>query len=492
DSRNDKGNEAILAEYNKLKEAAYREENNLSSTAAIDSDKLDDYTYTSAQAAADKNKAAFTAAADEVFKDEGYKFNVDGSTLSIKNGIINKNFSIASVEGGTLGLTKGNATNKINDNATLREMGIITADSGFNINGKTVAVKADMSVKDFLAAVNKADAGVTMSYSTVENRFILEANDMGAGGNVEVEDNALTQALGIAGSGVTVEEGRNAIFELDGVEIYHNSNSYEIDGTKFDFTDAIENETYKVGLTKDYTDVKQVIKDFVKDYNQLIEDVYGHIGTAPARDSNDNTYEPLTDEEKEEMSEEEIEKWEIAAKKGVIYNDSTVSGIMSQIRTALYNTVTTDDGKKFGIFNMGITTIAYDYASHGKLEIDEEAFDKAFDENAETIAKLFTDADTGIMKKIDTILDDAVSTTTSKGVIRGSLIRKAGLEKGSSAKNNEIYRQMQSINERINTLQDRYDAKEEYWWKVFTNLEKMMGEFNDQSAYLSNYFGSTQ
>lgn len=491
DSRNDKGNEAILDEYNKLKEAAYRKENNLSSTASIDADKLNSYTYTSAQAAADKNKAAFTAAADEVFKDEGYKFNVDGSTLSIKNGIVSKNFSIASVEGGTLGLTKGVATNKINDNATLREMGIITADSGFNINGKTVAVKADMSVKDFLAAVNKADAGVTMSYSTVENRFVIEANDMGSGGNVDVEDNALTQALGIAGAGASVEEGRNAIFELDGVEIYHNSNTYEVDGTKFDFTDAVENETYKVGLSKDYTDVKQVIKDFVKDYNQLIEDVYGHIGTAPARDSKNNTYEPLTDEEKEEMSEEQVEKWEKAAKKGVIYNDPTVSSIMSQIRTALYNTVTTEDGKKFGIFNMGINTIAYDYASHGKLEIDEDKLNEAFDSNPDAIAKLFTDPDTGIMKKIDTILDDAVSSTTSKGVVRGSLIRKAGLEKGSTAKNNDIYRQMESINKRISTLQDRYDAKEEYWWKVFTNLEKMTAKFNDQSAYLANYLGGT-
>ena len=261
--------------------------------------------------------------------------------------------------------------------------------------------------------------------------------------------------------------------------------------SKFDFTDAVENETYKVGLSKDYTDVKQVIKDFVKDYNQLIEDVYGHIGTAPARDSKNNTYEPLTDEEKEEMSEEQVEKWEKAAKKGVIYNDSTVSSIMSQIRTALYNTVTTDDGKKFGIFNMGINTIAYDYASHGKLEIDEDKLNEAFDSNPDAIAKLFTDADTGIMKKIDTILDDAVSSTTSKGVIRGSLIRKAGLEKGSSAKNNEIYRQMESINKRISTLQDRYDAKEDYWWKVFTNLEKMTAKFNDQSAYLANYLGGT-
>lgn len=491
DSRDESGNEEILAEYNRLKEAAFRKENNIYDDQAVDKKALDNFSYTSVQAAKDKNSAAFTAAAEEAFKDEGYDFVVSDGYLGIKSGAyVNKNFSIASVEGGTLGLAKGVATNKISDNATLGEMGLVTSASEFKINGKTIKVNSDTTVSDFISAVNKAGADVTMSYSTVENRFVLEATDFGSGGNIDVEENELTKALGIAGSGVSNVEGQNAIFELDGVEIYHNSNSYEVDGTKIEFEDAVANTTYKIGLAKNYDDVKQVIKDFVKDYNQLIDDVYGHIGTSPVRDNKNNTYEPLTDEEKEEMSEDEVKKWEEAAKKGVIYNDPTVSSIMSQIRTTLYNSITLDDGKKFGIYNLGIATIPYDYASHGKLEIDEEKFDQAFDENPEAISKLFTDPDTGIMKRIDTILDNAVSTTTSKtGAIKGSLIRKAGLEKGSTAKNNEIFRQMEQINKRINTLQDRYDAKENYWWDVFTNLEKMMGKFNDQSAYLSNYLG---
>jgi flagellar hook-associated protein 2 len=58
------------------------------------------------------------------------------------------------------------------------------------------------------------------------------------------------------------------------------------------------------------------------------------------------------------MSEDEITKWEEKAKQGVIYNDSTVSSIMSQIRTALYGSVTMDDGSKFGIYNMGIAVLS--------------------------------------------------------------------------------------------------------------------------------------
>ncbi len=490
DSREDDGNSAVLAEYNKLKEAAYRKENNLSSTASIDQDDLDDYTYTSTQAAKDKNSAALESALNSAFKSDGVGFTVSSSDGTIT---CDTEFSITSVEGGTLGLTKGAATNKISDNITLSEMGFKNAASGITINGTTIDVNEDMTVSEFISAVNKSDAGVTMSYSTIENRFIIEANDMGDGGDFTIGDNAFTEELGLtADSGAVTEAGRNAIFELDGVEVYHNSNSYEYEGTKFDFTDAVEGTTYKIGISKDYEDVKTLIKDFVSDYNQLISDVYDYIGTAPVRDSNDNLYEPLTDAEKEEMDDDEIEKWETTAKKGVIYNDSTVSSIMSQIRTALYNSVTLEDGSKFGLYSMGITTVAYDYTSHGKLEIDEDAFDAAFEENADAIAKLFTDSETGIMKKIDTILDNAVSTTTSgSSSYKGSLVRKAGVESTLSASNNEIYRQMELINKRIDTLQDRYDSKEEYWWDVFTNLEEMMSEFNSQSSYLSSYLGSS-
>ncbi len=492
-SRYDDGNAAVLAEFNRLKEAAYRKQNLISDSESVSEAELKKFNYSSSQAAADKNTANFLEAANNTFSDQMLSFFIDSGSLRVWGGGQSFDFTITSVEGGTLGLAKGTATNKISENMTLKEMGVASGDSSFKINGKTVDVKSDMTVKDFLAAVNKAGANATMSYSTAENKFVVEATDMGAGGNVDIEENDFTKALGIAGAGVDIKEGKNAIFELDGVEIYHNSNSYEVDGTKIDFADAQVDTSYKIGISKDYEDVKKLIKDFVKDYNQLIDDVYEHIGKAPARDNKNNLYEPLTDAERDELDEKEIEKWEEKAKQGVIYNDSTISSVMSQIRTALYNTVTLEDGKKFGLYSMGIATIAYDYESHGKLEIDEEKFDKAFSERPDAIAKLFTDPETGIMKKVDTILDSAVSTAArsngSSTTYKGSLIRKAGVEKGASAKNNQLFRQMEQINKRIQTLQDRYDAKEEYWWTVFTNLEKMMGEMNSQSNYMASYLG---
>ncbi len=486
DSRENAGNGSILAEYNELKLAAYKKANEGRNPTA---EQLESFSYSSVQAAKDKNSKALESALNKAFSSDGVGFVIDSK--GYLNG--SEEFSITSVAGGTLGIRKASASNKIATGNSLRDLGIAGKDETvkFKINGKEISVASSASVTDLVKAVNSSGAGVTMNYSNLDGRFTVTANDMGNGGDVEIEANKFTAALGLAENETTAmqaEIGRNAIFELDGIEIYHNNNSYTFDGTTVNFEDAEIGSEYSVGISKSYDDVKKTIKDFVKDYNQLIDDVYKYVGTAPKRDNKNNLYEPLTDDEREAMSEDEIEKWEKAAKQGILYNDSTVSGIMSNIRMVLYNSVDSSDGKKFGLYNMGIKTMAYKEDAHGKLEIDEEAFDKAFTEHADDIMNLFTDPDKGIMKQVNNVIDNA---TRSTGKVKGSLVRKAGLETGTSAKDNEIYRQMEQITKRIETLQDRYETKEDYWWKVFTNLEKMMSNMNSQSSYLANYFGGT-
>ncbi len=496
DSRNEKGNEAILKEFNALKLAAYRRQDGVSPLANPTQEELDKFSYTSTDAARDKNSASITSALNKAFSDEKIRFSYDDEKKAMsayKSGEGNLEFSMTATSGGTLGLTKGTSSNKYSGKTKLADMGITgNGEDGaysFKINGKEIKLGKDATIDGMIEAVKKSGAGVTMSYSALTNSFDITANDMGPAGNFEIEGNDITKALGLVDdSGIVIgyEEGVNSIININGQTIYHNSNDFTFDGTTFKFDEDITlGEEYNVGLSKDYDDIKKTIKDFVKDYNQLIDDVYKHIGTAPKRDKKDNLYEPLTDAEREEMDEDEIEKWEEAAKQGVIYNDSTVSGIMSRIRTAMYNGVKLEDGSTFGLYKMGIKA-STEYEDHGKLEIDEEAFDKAFEENAEAISKLFTDPDKGIMKQINTALDNAVRST---GKVKGSLINKAGLETGSTAKDNYIYRQMKSVSDRISQLQDRYDAKEEYWWDVFTNLEKMMSDMNSQQSYLASYLG---
>lgn len=492
DSKGQTGNEAILAEYKGLKTAAYRKSYNLAENEIVSDEQLEKFTYSNEQAAKDKNAASIKEALKGV---AGYTFNFDGTYVTAADSNGNSvDFSMTSVEGGTLGLTKASASNKISSGSTLSDLGFKPEADGtykLNINGTEISLDKNSTISSMMSAVNKSAAGVTMTYSSLTNSFTLESKEFGGAGKVEVGDTSLGRSLGLVDDNGTVgaSEGQNAIFEINGQEVYLNDNTYTLDGNTFTFNDNMTiGETYTVNIAKDSTTVKDALKKFVESYNKLIDDVYGYIGKSPAKDDDGNTYEPLTNAEKEEMSEDEITKWEEKAKQGVLYNDSTVSTIMSQMRSALYTNVTLDDGSKFGIYNLGIKTSS-EWSEHGKLQIDENAFDKAFENNEDAIIKLFTDSDTGMMKKLNSVIDGAVKSSGAVNT-RGTLVRKAGKADSSVTTDSTIYKEMVKMQDRLKELQDRYDTKEEYWWKVFTNMETAMADLNSQTSYISSYLGT--
>ncbi len=492
DSKSQTGNEAILAEYKELKTAAYRKSYNLADNEIVSDEQLEKFNYSNEQAAKDKNAASIKEALKGV---AGYTFNFDGTYVTAADSNGNSvDFSMTSVEGGTLGLTKASASNKISSGSTLSDLGFKPEADGtykLNINGTEISLDKKSTISSMMSAVNKSAAGVTMTYSSLTNSFTLESKELGGAGKVEVGDTSLGRSLGLVDDNGTVgaSEGQNAIFEINGQEVYLNDNTYTLDGNTFTFNDNMTiGETYTVNIAKDSTTVKDALKKFVESYNKLIDDVYGYIGKSPAKDDDGNTYEPLTDAEKEEMSEDEITKWEEKAKQGVLYNDSTVSTVMSQMRSALYTSVTLDDGSKFGIYNLGIKTSS-EWSEHGKLQIDENAFDKAFENNEDAIIKLFTDSDTGMMKKLNSVIDGAVKSSGAANT-RGTLVRKAGKADSSVTTDSTIYKEMVKMQDRLKELQDRYDTKEEYWWKVFTNMETAMADLNSQTSYISSYLGT--
>lgn len=492
DSKGQTGNEAILAEYKGLKTAAYRKSYNLAENEIVSDEQLEKFNYSNEQAAKDKNAASIKEALKGV---AGYTFNFDGTYVTAADSNGNSvDFSMTSVEGGTLGLTKASASNKISSGSTLSDLGFKPEADGtykLNINGTEISLDKNSTISSMMSAVNKSAAGVTMTYSSLTNSFTLESKEFGGAGKVEVGDTSLGRSLGLVDDNGTVgaSEGQNAIFEINGQEVYLNDNTYTLDGNTFTFNDNMTiGETYTVNIAKDSTTVKDALKKFVESYNKLIDDVYGYIGKSPAKDDDGNTYEPLTNAEKDEMSEDEITKWEEKAKQGVLYNDSTVSTVMSQMRSALYTSVTLDDGSKFGIYNLGIKTSS-EWSEHGKLQIDENAFDKAFENNEDAIIKLFTDSDTGMMKKLNSVIDGAVKSSGAANT-RGTLVRKAGKADSSVTTDSTIYKEMVKMQDRLKELQDRYDTKEEYWWKVFTNMETAMADLNSQTSYISSYLGT--
>lgn len=422
----------------------------------------------------------------------GVEFDVEisGTTASItaknSDGEL-QNVSVTSASGSTnnFGVTSATTSiSQISNSTTLADLGIAADENGkynFTINGKAFSFSGDTTVKDMMKSVNASDAGVKMAYSSLENAFTITASEYGTGSKIEISGDAqgLLGGLGLmAGSQYT--EGSNLEVEINGRLIESDGNSVEVDGTTFTFTAASEGSEFTTSVTKDTSAIADTIKKFVEDYNKVIKEVYEMLDEEPEK-----KYYFLADADKEELnlSEKQEEQWEEKAKKGLLYNDNTINSIMSKLRTSLMGSVEGADGSMFALSSLGITT-ATDWKEHGKLIIDEEKLTAAIENNMDDIAELFSDSENGIMNKFAAALEGAVGTTGDKG----TLINKAGLATGSTAKENQLYDMIKRTNDKITMLKKRYESEENRLWKKYSAMESMLSTLNSQSASISSYF----
>ncbi|MGN1105859.1 MAG: flagellar filament capping protein FliD, partial [Huintestinicola sp.] len=147
-----------------------------------------------------------------------------------------------------------------------------------------------------------------------------------------------TALSGVNNEGNMLLRGSNAQMTINGITLESTSNSFNVQGCTFSITDVKEfteddiangdAEEITVNVSKDTSRIKDTVVQFVEAYNQLLDKVNEQLNTARPK-SKGEYYDPLTDEQKDEMDSDEIEKWEEQAKQGLLYHDSTLSKVFT-------------------------------------------------------------------------------------------------------------------------------------------------------------------
>lgn len=403
-----------------------------------------------------------------------------------------------------------------------------------SINGVDFEFKEDEKISNIISTINKSDAGVTMSYNETSDSFSIKASDSGASGQIDIQDvngnlaevmfgtqvkdgngnivsynrtvtdangNPPTNANGDSVASSKFKAGEDATISVDfgdgagPMEIKRSSNVFDIDGMSITVTgtfgtygsdghiDEVASKAEAVTFDAQVDSDKAVdaVKQMVDDYNALIELVNKELTTKRDRD-----YAPLTDEQKADMSENEIKLWEEKAKAGMLFNDSDLRGLSSELRTIFSST----DMK--ALEDAGIS-ISSDYSENGKITFNEDKFRAAVEADPDGIAALFTsekdagaDFD-GIMTSMEALCKKYASTT---GATKGILIERAGNTASPlSLTNNAFFKEMEEIQTLIDTLNDKLKSERTRYNNQFTNLEVLMSQMNSQSSYLSQLTG---
>lgn len=397
------------------------------------------------------------------------------------------------------------------------------------INGKEVGkFTQDTALETVMNAINSdTDAGVNVSYSNLTNQFVFTAKETGEGGRIELGngkgDDLATALFGKVDTEDenTYSAGQDAIFKatVNGSTMYlsRSSNTFDMDGMSvtlkgtFNNTDrgtdadpikssdltgmtsANESKMFEKGESVTFTSksdtdtIVDAIKQMVEDYNKIVTEVKGAYSDMPLQQTNGSRYEPLTEEQKADMTESEIEAYEEKAKTGILFGDNDLSSLYNALRSAI--APGGNDGsflRSIGIktsYSEGLTTI----------ELDESALREALETNPDQVKDIFTKSkdngasSDGLMTSIQKVTNRYAATT---GATKGILIEKAGSKYSpTAALDNTLLDQMNEIDDQIETWQNKMSDKVDYYTNKFTQLEMLIQQMNSQSSTLSGLMG---
>lgn len=428
----------------------------------------------------------------------GQSLNIGSVTQLATAGTgVNKVTDTSNIQAGTAGSSK------------LSDLGIVAAGDTKDVSLKVLQedgsfknVDLQYSGSDTINSVVKKlkdEAGLNAFYDEKSGQIALSskvtgkgeaitvpvANDLGGppaytpvNASVIVEDGLdFFKELGFENKAL-VHGGKNAQFTINGATIERQSNTFELDGFKVTLNDTYTgNQPITLTTKTDADNMVDKIKKFVETYNGLIESFTAMIKEPKYRD-----FPPLTEEQKKDMDEKEIEAWEKKAKSGVLRGDSLISGVLSSMRTTMYSSGGgKQDNRATGenfintLYEMGITTSSK-MSENGKLIIDEEKLREKIEEDPEQVFKTFSDAENGngIVQKLRKDIDKTVKL----------IEKKAGKADDSTNMSFQIGRQIDNTDDRIDLWKAKLQNIEARYWKQFSAMETAINKANTQSSAL--------
>ncbi len=379
----------------------------------------------------------------------------------------------------------------------------VAADATTNLGNGTLT-EADKEVWQATADAMKVWTDNQQSITDVEDNFVKDTN-----GKVQVDANgkpALTSAVltdvenevkaevqaakkalaqletDASSSGATKTIAEDAEIELNGVKYTSDKNTFAVNGLTLTVSATTkENEEVTITTEDDTDGIYDMIKNFFKEYNTLINQMDKLYNADSAKG-----YEPLTDEEKDAMSDSAIEEWEKKIKDSILRKDSvlgTFSGVLKQIMMEGVEV----NGKMMYLSNFGINTLNYFSAADNErnaYHIDGDPDDSETSGNADKLKTM-------IANDPDTVV--SFFTQLSKKMYNEMFEQMKGREGYSSAMTVYDDKKMQSdyddYTTKIKELEKKLADYEDKWYAKFAAMETALAKMQNNASAVTSLLG---
>ncbi len=358
---------------------------------------------------------------------------------------------------------------EIGESTTVRSL-------SFSINGEEFTFSDSATLSDVVSTVNSnTKAGVKMSYSSLKQGLTITSNTTGASSSVTILNNTgnFFGENSVSGIENGTKTGQNAVLTIENVQVEKSTNTFTIDGITYSLKAESKNTAINFSVERDVDAVVNKISSFIDSYNELIKGLQSKLSEAVY-----STFEPLTDTERDQLTEKQADQWEEKAKSGLLRNDNKLSSLLSTLRGAFYTAV---ESAGISAYDIGLTTGSY--SDGGKITVDKEKLKKAIQTNPEQVTNLFS--------AVSSSSDPSVKNAQSGLVTRISNAMNSYMSYVTSETLDSNGKALSSAQEKLDVMEDWLSKNEENYYARFTAMETALAKLNSQTSWISSLLGSS-
>ena len=389
---------------------------------------------------------------------------------------------------------------KASKEATISELGLSAGDKiKFSIGGNTsdelsVTLEEGDTISSILSKLKGAKSSVTgtslnFNYDENNGRFFVSAKEAGAAASfdLKIDDESSTamEKLGLTkkADGSNYIEGTKAQIVLNGETYESNSNTFEINGLTITANEVASGIT--LTTKQDTSGIYDGIKNFIKEYNSLVKELATLYNADKA-----TKYKMLTDDQKEEMSDKEVEEWEKKIKDGLLSGDETLSSIRTAMKSIVGVSfdITLKDGttSSMSLASFGIATGSFfstEEDERDMLHIDGDKDDSTSSGNTDLLNKMISTDPQAVQDFFTQLTKDLYGKVSD--LMKGTKYRTSF----TIYEDKLMASQYSSYNTKINEAQEALTAAQDKLYKKFSRMETSLSKINSSSSSLSNFFG---
>lgn len=298
-------------------------------------------------------------------------------------------------------------------------------------------------------AINSASdnpgISATIVHGSTSSQLVLSSNITGAANAIKVAVNNASGTLNSLAydadhltNYTQLQAASDASVKVAGVTVSSSTNTVNnvIDGVTLTLLKETTGTPVSLKVSNDNSTVLNRVQTLVNSYNTL----QGVISKLSNYDSATNTAGPL-------------------------FGDALITGLNTQLRRALGNSVSSISGNVNSLASIGVTT-----NKDGTLSLDASKFNNALATNFNVVGSIFGASD-GIATALSKYVDGQLSTTSTL----------ENRNKSLASRQKQVTNQQSVLAARQQKLKDRYTAQ-------FTAMDKAMAQMQQTSSYLTQQF----